>query len=479
MPAAGRPPCAHPSPPATSDSVLPVSNRRFHAFCVIVALVAGLAVLAVIPFMSHHTTDDSPEYIALGHAIDHGRYATPISAAEATSYEPRRHRIDLTGITWPVTSAAVVQRDVYRAPGYPLLLAAVGGGNVGASRDALYAVQAVLIALTALLVMALARIFWGERIAVLAGTLFALDPYSKRFVALVLTETMAAFFLVAAAYCAARAYQERSPQWWAAAGAATGALTLVRPVFAFAFVLLAIGGLATGGTTRGRTAAAIAPVAAGVLLVAPWVIRNATVSGKPVIAGYGDGWNLLIAAYGEGPGRTVKQIYLDPSYVRDFSSVQKWAPSAQQLRSNPDAYAHYLVRANGEQRTAALNEYGRRLRSSPANVLRDYAYRAYFLWQAHTDWFQPSGAKLLALRLVDWALLALAAVAAALALRRGGAVRLLAVFLLAYTLLTAVGHVEARYTIPLRSIYLAFAAAGAAELSRWAAAKRTATQTAT
>jgi hypothetical protein len=116
------------------------------------------------------------------------------------------------------------------------------------------------------------------------------------------------------------------------------------------------------------------------------------------------------------------------------------------------------------QRAEARHLYVKRLGAEPGQVLWEIAYRGYFLWMAHTDWFQPTGAKLLLLRIVDWALLLLAAAGVVLELRRGGAGRGLALFIVAYTLVSAVGHVEARYTIPLRGLYLAFAVSAAAAL---------------
>jgi hypothetical protein len=76
---------------------------------------------------------------------------------------------------------------------------------------------------------------------------------------------------------------------------------------------------------------------------------------------------------------------------------------------------------------------------------------------AHEDWVQPRRAVWL-LRAADWLELALAAAGAALAIRRGGAARALALFLVLFTLVNAVHHVETRYSMPVRGLYLAFAA---------------------
>ncbi|MDX6511814.1 MAG: hypothetical protein QOE36_1318, partial [Gaiellaceae bacterium] len=52
-----------------------------------------------------------------------------------------------------------------------------------------------------------------------------------------------------------------------------------------------------------------------------------------------------------------------------------------------------------------------------------------------------------------------------LAVRGGGPARALGIFLLLYTALNAVHHVEARYGTPLRGLVLAFAALALARLA--------------
>ncbi len=440
-----------------------MSERRFRSFAALIAVAAGLVSFVYAPFMALHTYPDSKEYVALAHAISRGSYSSRIFDLEVRSFSPRPREIDVTGIAWPPDVAAVVQRDVYRTPGYPLFLAALGGGGPGASRHVLYAVQALLMGLTALLLTLLARRLWGPFVALAAGSVFALDPYSKRFVTIVLTETLAGFLFTAAAYCVVRAWQQRSIAWWAGAGLLAGVLTLVRPVFALTIPLLAVGALCAMGGRRRRLLAAGATLAAGLVLVVPWVARNAAVSGKATLAGYGPGWNLLIAAHGEGHGRTLTWVYAQASYQRDFAAVQRYAPTPAQLRADRNAYARYLVRADAKQRSEALHLYAKRLRANPGRVLWEVTYRGYALWMAHTEWSQPASIKGLQ-RLVDWALLLLACAAVVLELRRGGAGRALAAFLVIYTVVSALGHVEPRYTIPLRGLYLAFAVSAAAAL---------------
>ena len=51
-------------------------------------------------------------------------------------------------------------------------------------------------------------------------------------------------------------------------------------------------------------------------------------------------------------------------------------------------------------------------------------------------------------------------------LRRGGAAGALGIFLLAFTLVNGIHHVEARYAMPVRGLYLAFVASVLVEASR-------------
>ena len=197
--------------------------------------------------------------------------------------------------------------------------------------------------------------------------------------------------------------------------------------------------------------------AAGALLLGPWLAWEGDVAGKVTLSSFGEGWNLLIAAHGEGLHHTAVEIENEPAYKNDFLSVRRLAPSAKALRRNPEAHPHYLARADAEQRRLAWRLYRHRLGDEPLTVLGEVAYRAYFLWMAHEDWVQPRGVVWL-LRAADWLVLALAAAGAAIAARRGGAGRGLALFLVLFTLVNAVHHVEARYAMPVRGLYVAFVA---------------------
>lgn len=425
-------------------------ERRFRLALLAIGLVAGLQGVLYAPFAGPRL-GDSPGYVEPAQAIRHGSYTTPLP------------RVDVTGLRIPPSAVGAPERQSYRTPGYPLLVAATGGGETRRATRALIAVQAVLTGLAAILLTLAARRLWGEGVALLAGGLVALDPWTKHYLPRVLSEALAGFLVAVCVYVFVRA---RGPASWAALGLAAGALTLTRPLFVLVVPLAILAALVRG---RRRLAATVACAAGAAVLVGPWVAWEADVAGKATLSSFGEGWNLLLAAHGEGLGKTAVEVENDEAYVHDFASVHRFAPSAERLLRDPEAHPHYLARADAEQRRLAWHRYGERLRDEPATVLGEVAYRGYFLWMAHEDWVQPSWLLPL-LRALDWAALALAAAGVLLALRAPGPARALGLFLLLFTLVNALHHVEARYAMPVRGLYLAFAGCALARLV--AAARR-------
>ena len=426
-------------------------ERRFGLALLAIGLVAGIQGVAYAPFAGPRL-GDSPTYIAPAHALRHGSYTTPLP------------RVDVTALRIPRGAVGKPERQSYRTPAYPLVVAATGGGETREATHALIALQAVLTGLAAILLTLAARRLWGARLALLAGALVALDPWPKHYVPRVLSEALAGFLVAVSAYAFVHAWQERSLPWWAGFGLATGALALARPLFVLVVPLAVLAALLWSAPARRRLVTVVAYLAGALVLLGPWVAWEADVDGRATLSSFGEGWNLLIAAHGEGRGRSAVDVQNDPAYLRDFDSVHRFAPSERRLATDPEAHPHYLARADSEQRRLAWDLYGRRLRDEPLTVLGEVAYRASFLWLAHTDWVQPASVRPL-LAALDWTTLALALGGIMLALRAGGAGRALGLFLLVFTLVNALHHVEARYAMPVRGVYLSFAALALAALA--------------
>jgi 4-amino-4-deoxy-L-arabinose transferase-like glycosyltransferase len=441
-------------------------GMTFRRATVACAVLATAHALVYLPFTHTHTTADSPTYLAAGDALLHGSYSTPLRANLYYTDVPGGF-VDRTILRLPRSVWDAREHQTFRTPGYPLVIAAVGGGSSTASRWLLYLVQAAMLGAVALaLVHGLAHLT-SRAAALSGGVVYALDPFSKRYAWLVMTEATAALFVALAFYFFARAVRTRSAWSWASAGAAAAAATLARPVFVMLVALLLIAALVFA---RGRRAAsALAMLAASVVVLSPWVAYTTSVVGRPTLATFTEGMALLEGAWGQGLHLRSAEIERDPRFLAEFAKVHRFAPSTHELLTDPDAHARYLDRADAELRKSARHFYGKRLRNEPGEVLWDVAYRAYFLSDAHADWYQPHSLLPL-LRLFDWLTLAFAVAGGILVQRRyGWAAASIPLFLLTYALVLA----EARFGIPVRSLYLSLVGVALLELYRlWRPAHR-------
>jgi 4-amino-4-deoxy-L-arabinose transferase-like glycosyltransferase len=438
-----------------------MTDSRFKRGALIVAAIAALHGILYIPLVHRHSTTDTDAYVATARAIQQGSYTTPLRAGLYYTYPVGF--FDLTGVKIPRSLFDAPERQAFRTPGYPLLLAAIGTGGPGFARHVALVVQALLLGLATWLLALTVRRWWSPEAGLAAAALYALDPYSKHYVTLVVTETLAALVAVACAYAFTRAWQGRGPWWWTATGALAAGLTLVRPVFVLLVPLVALAALVRA-LPRWRALAGVVAVAA--LLLGPWLAWTNHVTGRAVLTNWGEGFNLLLAAHGERLGHNAAEIERDPAFLRDFAAPRRLAPSPAELRSDPYAHPRYLERADRELRTRARELYRERLADEPLQVVWENAYRNYFLWSTHHDWYQPHGAALVLLQFVDWIVIVLALAGMAVAIAGGGASRWVAVYLLVYSVTLSTHHVEARFSIPLRGLFLAYVVLGASALVR-------------
>ena len=438
-----------------------MTDSRFKRAALVVAAVAALHGIVYIPLVHRHSTTDTDAYVATARAIEHASYTTPLRAGLYYTYPVGFY--DLTGVKTPRSLFQAPEKQAFRTPGYPLLLAAIGNGGPGFARHVALVVQALLLGLATWLLALTVRRWWSASAGLGAAALYAIDPYSKHYVTLVVTETFAAFLAVAVAYTFTRAWQARDPRWWTATGALAAGLTLVRPVFVLLVPLVALAALAR---SLPRLRAFLGVAVAAALLLGPWLVWTNHVTGRPVLTNWGEGFNLLLAAHGERLGHNAAEIERDPAFLRDFAAPRRSAPSAAQLRSDPFAHPRYLEHADRDLQARARALYRDRLADDPLQVVWENVYRNYFLWSTHHDWYQPHGAALATLQAVDWILILLALAGIVVAVVHGGAPRWVAVYLLLYSVTLSTHHVEARFSIPLRGLFLAYVVLGATALAR-------------
>ena len=195
-----------------------------------------------------------------------------------------------------------------RTPGYPLFIAACtrlfGAGDplVPPTKGQLRAVliaQAILGALVVVLIWNLGAVVSHGDPALRGAAFFAalaaaLDPFSISLSAMVLSETLFTAAMVAAVWCGARACRTEVARalWLIGAGALSAVAVLARP----SGLLLALMGLIAVSRRWGRTKSLQAALAF-VLVMSPWVVRNAARYGElvPTTLNVGeslyDGWN--------------------------------------------------------------------------------------------------------------------------------------------------------------------------------------------
>lgn len=179
------------------------------------------------------------------------------------------------GYQWePVEDA-----ELFRPPGYPFFVAviyAVAGRHAGNVALA----QLILTSWTCLLLYAIVNRLFSERVAFLAGILYALDPISTFWALSVLSETAFAFFVVLSLYFITRWFETSGLPWSVFAGLAAGISSLVRPI---GLILLPLWcGIVMlrhcrrkkpflwSATIRGSVVFALA----GAIVVVPWAYRN-------------------------------------------------------------------------------------------------------------------------------------------------------------------------------------------------------------
>jgi 4-amino-4-deoxy-L-arabinose transferase-like glycosyltransferase len=429
----------------------------FRRSALLLAALAALHGLVYVPLVDTNEKTDTWSYVASANAILDGSYSTPLQAGFYFVYPVGW--FDITGARIPQRVWDEPERQAFRPPGYPAYLALFGKDEVfGGDHDAALIGQALLFGLGAYLLMLTVRRWWGESVALLGGLLYAVDPWSKHYVALVLSETLAGAVALALLYVFTRAWERPTFARWLGAGALAGALSLVRAVFVFTPVLLVLAAVVRSGTTRERLTRAAAAAAASAVLLVPWLAWTHNVAGRATMSVWGEGYNFVLAASGEGHGTTAGDVEADPAFQSRMDRIRAQVPGADELTSDPTAHPRYLASADEQVRDDAFGLYRDRLADTPFDVLWDDLYRMWFLWNAHEDWYQPAGASLVVLQALDAMLIVLALLGAGLAIARGGAGRAAVAFLAVYTVVLGTHHVEARFAMPLRGVFLSLVA---------------------
>jgi len=172
------------------------------------------------------------------------------------------------------------------APGFPVFLAAIYGvAGPDAPTWLIGAINAVLRTLTTIVVFALASRAFGGWAAWWAAVVHALDPWEAFWTAFVLKESLAVLLSVFAMLAVASALESPTFIRGIAAGVAIAVAALTRYASlglagaAIALVVWRRHALRSGGAVR----LAVTLAAGLVIGLAPWLVRNAGVYGRPML----------------------------------------------------------------------------------------------------------------------------------------------------------------------------------------------------
>jgi hypothetical protein len=168
-----------------------------------------------------------------------------------------------------------------RVPGTPLVYAAVyalrGSPDVAAAK---LASGLMGVAACELLFLLSLRMTGDLRVAVVSGLLAALSPPLMLAGSGIGLEAVFTPLLIGAVWTTCCWHDARSIRWALLSGALWGCLTLVKPESALLPVALATAAMALAPSRRRLLQAAAAAFVCGGV-VAPWILRNAAVMGRP------------------------------------------------------------------------------------------------------------------------------------------------------------------------------------------------------
>ena len=170
-------------------------------------IVLSLCLRLMLPLAAYAHTGDAAIFLG----PDTNSYITPARELLATG------RFTAHG-----------EPDVFRTPGYPLLL--LPGLACGHLITLTIVLQAILSSLTVYLLYRLAQLVYAERVARWAALLYAIEPLSIFYVAKLLSETLFTFALLLFLYLFLRYTRERSLNLLLWSAVILAASAYIRPV---------------------------------------------------------------------------------------------------------------------------------------------------------------------------------------------------------------------------------------------------------
>jgi 4-amino-4-deoxy-L-arabinose transferase-like glycosyltransferase len=196
---------------------------------------------------------------------------------------------------------------LWRAPAYPLFLAAVYA-LAGDSHLAVVAAHVLLDALTCVVLFVIARSLYETRFAAAAVLLYIVYPFAAYYTVSLLTEPLFTLLLAVTLLQAERASRRGGAAAFLLTGGLVGIATLCRTSIMYFPIVIVVRQLRAARSVR-RAATALAAVAAGMLVVLlPWAVRNYRATGEIVLVGTGAGYNFWLGNHQPTAGKDLDEL---------------------------------------------------------------------------------------------------------------------------------------------------------------------------
>lgn len=183
------------------------------------------------------------------------------------------------------------QVDLMRPPAYPIFVALgllLGNGQAGI----ISIIQVVIYFATAWLLYSTGAQLGYRLAGLFAALLFLLNPNATFWSVVLMTETLAGFFLVLSFWCCTKYWKTRKYAWLLAVGLALSAGALTRPIiYPMAILLGLLFFFLEWRRTHRPSRAGIAStvlILAVLALVLPWQLRNLVVHGRFTLSEVGE-----------------------------------------------------------------------------------------------------------------------------------------------------------------------------------------------
>ncbi len=149
--------------------------------------------------------------------------------------------------------------------------------------------HALIGALSCLLLFALAKEIFDEKVGLLASGILAIDYLSVRQTLSIMPETLFVFFLLGTFYFLMLAYREKKMKGVILAGLLAGLSLLTKEVLLFYFPFVVLWVFLWKNSWKNRFLMAGIFSVSLAIVIAPWVVRNSLLYGRPALLTVGGG----------------------------------------------------------------------------------------------------------------------------------------------------------------------------------------------